>query len=59
MLNVQYADSTEAAIVSYFGCPQPSSCPSQGVVAASDTRWATFYNSLPLQAQQNLPPPTA
>jgi hypothetical protein len=59
MLNVQFADSTDAVIVSYFGCPQSETAYiNQGTLATSDARWAAFYNALPPSTQQTLPAPT-
>jgi len=60
MIYIQYSDSTEATIISYFGAPQdPDKYPNQGVIETSDARWATFYNSLPEFARAGLPPPAA
>jgi hypothetical protein len=55
---VQFADSTEEVIISYFGSPQDATAwPNQGEVATSDARWATFYKSLPVAATEGLPVP--
>jgi hypothetical protein len=57
-LCVQYSDTTEAVIVSYFGSPQdPSVYPGYGTVETSDARWKTFYDSEPFM-QSGLPAPT-
>lgn len=56
---VQFADSTQTVIVSYFGAPQDESeFPNQGAVDASDARYKTFFNSLPQSATPGMPVPT-
>lgn len=55
---VQYADSTEKEIIGYFGSPQDVVVfPNQGIVDASDARWATFYATIPSFEQTNFPAP--
>lgn len=57
-INVAFSDSTEQAIVSYFASPQdPELHQNLGVVAASDERWKTFYESLPALTNASLPVP--
>lgn len=44
---VQFKDSTEAAIICVFGCPQdPEAWPNQGEVEESDVRYVAFLESL-------------
>ena len=58
-VNVQFADSTQAVIITYFAGPQaPGAYANIGAVATTDARWATFYSSLPVGAQSYLPAPT-
>lgn len=45
---VQFSDSTEAEIISAFGCPQdPVVWPNQGIVDTTDVRWETFAAKFP------------
>jgi hypothetical protein len=58
MLNVQFSDSTETTIISYFSEPQSATTfPNQGQIEASDARWATYYNSLQSIIATGLPQP--
>lgn len=58
LLDVQFSDATESTIVSYFAGPQdPQVFPNQGQVDTSDSRWKTFFDSLPAYVQQYLPTP--
>jgi hypothetical protein len=58
-INVQFSDSTQKSVVSYFGCPQdPSAYPNQGQIDTSDPRYAAFYSSLPPIAQPGMPTPS-
>lgn len=55
---VQFADSSESAIVSVFCNEQdPAVWPNQGVIPSSDARWATFYNAQPSTVKQYLMSP--
>ncbi|MDN7488466.1 hypothetical protein QZM35_12230 [Burkholderia sp. AU45274] len=57
-LNVQFSDSTESTIISYFDSPQDSDqYENFGTVDTDDKRWATFYAKAG-GAQCGLPPPT-
>lgn len=57
-LNVQFADSTEQAVVAYFACPQDATAyPNQGQVPSSDARYETFFNAQPESMQKGLPSP--
>jgi hypothetical protein len=59
-LNVQFADSTDVTIVSYFGGPQnPAAYANLGTVSTTDARWSTFYAALPASAQPGVPAPGA
>jgi hypothetical protein len=59
MLNVQFSDSTDTIIVSYFGAPQnPEEFQNLGQVTTADPRWKTFFDGLSLSVQQALPQPT-
>ncbi|AIP31734.1 hypothetical protein DR64_722 [Paraburkholderia xenovorans LB400] len=43
-INVQFADSTQTAIVSFFsGAPDPEFWSNCGTVDTSDPRWAAYY----------------
>jgi hypothetical protein len=56
---VQFRDSSNTEIVSYFGCPQDKvAWPNQGTVDTTDQRWKTFFTSLPPVAQVTLPAPS-
>lgn len=56
-LNVQFADATEAAIITYFASPQdPAAYENLGTVTTSDPRWKAFYDANPFQWM--LPEPT-
>jgi hypothetical protein len=47
-INVQFADSSEATIVSVFAGPQdPEAYPNQGTIPSSDARYQTWYSALP------------
>lgn len=44
-LNVQFTDSSQKIIQSYFASEQdPSIYPNLGTVDATDPRWLAFYN---------------
>ena len=59
MINVQFSDSTETVIVSYFGAPQDSAAfANQGTVEITDARYKVFYESLAASLQSGLPIPT-
>jgi hypothetical protein len=46
-VNVQFSDSSESAIVSYFSGPQdPSEYENLGTVDTDDARWAAFYAAM-------------
>lgn len=48
MLYVQFEDTTEQKIISFFGAPQdPEVWPNQGTVDTSDPRWHAFYDAYP------------
>jgi len=56
---VQFTDSTETVICATAPSQQPATAwPYQGVVLASDARWATWYAGLPASTQAQLTPPT-
>jgi hypothetical protein len=47
-VNVQFADSSETTIITYFGGPQdPDVFTNLGTVSTSDPRYKAFYDSLP------------
>jgi hypothetical protein len=57
-INVQFSDSSEAAIKAIFCGPQDASYfPNQGNVDATDARWKTYYESLPPALQGFVPSP--
>lgn len=58
ILNVQFSDSTETRIVSYFASPQIDSVfANLGTVDTSDPRWLTFYDALPAGVGLGIPAP--
>ena len=60
MIYVQFSDSAESEIVTYFGGAQdPDVYQNLGVVVSSDPRWKTFYEALPAPTQAGLPAPAA
>jgi hypothetical protein len=55
---VQFSDSTQKNIVSYFASPQDSLVwQNLGEVDTSDTRWVAFYDAACTYVQKNLPSP--
>lgn len=59
ILNVQFGDSDETAIIAYFGGPQdPSAYPNLGQVDTSDDRWEAFYEEVG-GAASRLPAPNS
>jgi len=57
---VQFSDSTEATVITYFAGQQPPAIYANlGTVNPGDARWATFYNAMSLVMQVGLPAPTA
>jgi hypothetical protein len=55
---VQFADSTEKSVISYFGSPQdPTAWQNQGEIDTSDTRWKAYYDALSPEFTEGLPPP--
>ncbi len=55
---VQFADSSEKAIIACFANQQdPDVFANQGEVDLTDSRYKTYFDSLPLMAQAGLPPP--
>jgi hypothetical protein len=55
-LNVQFADSTEQVISTYFASPQdPVVWQNQGTVESTDARWKAFVDAQPYLVQQALP----
>jgi len=58
-LNVQFSDSTESVVASYFGSPQdPKAFPNQGELVSSDARWKTFYGQMTAAGVIGLPEPS-
>lgn len=58
MVNVQFSDSSETTIASFFGCQQPAEAyPNQAQIQSTDPRWAAFYVAQPGDAQAALPSP--
>lgn len=58
-LNVQFSDSTQETIISYFGSPQSASNYSNlGTVTTSDPKWAAYYATLSATAAGFFPAPT-
>lgn len=59
-LYVQYADATEAVVISCFSCPQdPAAYPNQGTLSTADPKWATYYNNIPELMRSSTPAPTS
>lgn len=61
MINVQFADSTDAVVIAYLAAPVPEALeeywPNTGTLDTSDQRWATYYNMQPALIQAALPAP--
>ena len=58
MIDVQFSDSAETTIVSWFACPQdPTVYPNQGQVDTSDNRYKAFFDARPVSMQKGLPAP--
>jgi len=58
-VNVQFSNSNESAVVTYFSSPQSSSSiPNSGTIDTSDPRWEAFYNLFSSNSQAYLPAPT-
>ena len=59
-LFVQYTDSSEQVISSYFTCAQdPAVWSNQGTVDTSDARWKAYVGSLTGNAASLMPAPTS
>lgn len=57
---IQFSDSTETAIVSYFGSPQdPEVFQNYAQIDTSDTRWKAYFDEQTPEIQANLPQPIA
>lgn len=55
---VQYSDPTKTTIISCFANAQdPTIYPNQGSVALNDSRYAAFFNGLPVLSRTYLPTP--
>jgi len=58
MINVQFRDSSQKEIVTYFGCKQDDSTyPNQGMIESGDDRYVSFYEAQPTMNQRYLPNP--
>ncbi|WP_129112333.1 hypothetical protein [Burkholderia pseudomallei] len=58
-ISVQFADSTQAAVVSYFSGPQNATTfPYQGQIDTHDARYSTFFASIPVALRTGMPIPT-
>ncbi len=59
LINVQFADESEAKIVSYFAGPQDSAeYPNQGTVQTDDDRWKAFYETVSSEIRPYVPSPS-
>jgi len=60
VLTVQFRDSSEESIITYFGSPQNAGdIQNLGTVDTADTRWAAFYeHMLSMGLAAGLPEPT-
>lgn len=55
---VQFDDSSETKICSYFSNPQdPDVYQNQGVIDLGDSRYKAFYESMPEFVRRDLPVP--
>lgn len=55
---IQFSDSTDATIVSYFGSPQdPEIYPNYAQIDTSDVRWKAYYDAQTAALQAYLPSP--
>lgn len=58
-VNVQFSDSSESTIISYFSSPQdPEVWPNTGTVETTDARWKTYYEAQSPNIQPYLPSPS-
>lgn len=53
-VNVQFADSAMEVVISCFAVPQPASISNQAQIESSDQRYAQFYESQGVIAQQGM-----
>lgn len=57
---VQFADTTEEVVISFFGAPQDLiAYPNQGSISANDARWNAYFSTLPAAVQKVLPAPVS
>jgi hypothetical protein len=59
-IDVQFSDSTNTTITSYFSSPQDVDVwPNSGQLDTSDARWKTFYSAQSAEIQAVIPAPSA
>lgn len=59
-IHVLFADDSEKSIVAAFGCPQNAAGQKPTtVIAADDSRWAAYWESLPAGVKPLFPEPGA
>ncbi|MBR8136819.1 hypothetical protein [Burkholderia cenocepacia] len=57
-INVQFSDAAGTDVLAYFSCPQEEDeYPNLGVVPDTDARWKVFYDSMPEDVRNSMPPP--
>lgn len=54
---VQYENQNNTKIISVFGSPQSNAVKNQGVTDSSDPLYKEFYDGIPLEFRDGLPPP--
>jgi hypothetical protein len=58
-INVQFSDSSDEVVVSYFASPQDGNVwPNQGEIDTGDSRWKAYYDTQPEPIKSLLPAPT-
>jgi hypothetical protein len=59
-IHVLFADGGETSIVAAFGCPQDAAGQKPTtMISASDSRWASYWDSLPDGVKPLFPKPKA
>lgn len=53
-VNVQFADSSMAVVISCFAVPQSAAIPNQEQIQSSDQRYTQFYEAQVAEAQQGM-----
>jgi hypothetical protein len=55
---VQFSDTSETVIMSVFSCPQdPAVWPNQGVIPSNDSRYESYFGTIPALMQKGMVAP--